>query len=324
MKNHSEIDKLRRREFMKIGALLASSMMLPNLGYPQKQNVKEDWPLMAHNYLTPFLLMDCVSRLGQGSGFIHASLKHCISPDIRFIVPGNAFRIGGLAPFSRQEIMASLNDFKATWNSGSQNQAKSQQLALLAGGLCHGGILNELKKADHFQEVSPSGNLEHRIYQDGKVIREYLTSGNQMGLEEEKDLHGLFREMIPRTLVRFHTIMPDDEDAAGWVRKTAKWREQTDLYFGELATAIANPDDGKLEKYIKSPSFFDGSEPIIQRVSYFAKISELNTKEAERLISRSADGSVFGKALAKGYQMLMDLNDYLSGEQSMESWQAKI
>ncbi len=309
---------------MKIGALLASSMMLPNFGYTQKQNGKEDLPLMAHNYLTPFLLMDCVSRLGQGSGFIQASLKHCISPDIRFIVPGNTFRLGGLAPFSRQEIMASLEDFKATWSSGAQDQAKSQQLALLAGSLCHGAMLDELKRADHFQDKSPSGNLEHRIYQDGKVIREYLTTGKEMGPEAEKELHGLFREIIPRTLIRFHTVMPDDEDAPGWVRNTAKWRNQTDLYFGELATAIANPDEGKLEKYIKGPSFFRGSEPIVQRVSYFAKISELSSKEADRLISASVDGSVFGKALAKGYQMLKDLNGYLSGEQSMESWQAKI
>ena len=309
---------------MKISALLASSMMLPNMGLANSHASKEDWPLTAHNYLTPFLLMDCVSRLGQGSGFVQASLKHCISPDIRFIVPGNAFRLGGLVPFSQEKIMNALETFKGDWNSGQQHQAKAQQLALLAGALCHGAILGELKKADSFQQKSPSGNMEHRIYQDGTVIREYLTTGNPMDAEEEKDLKGLFREMIPRTFIRFHTIMPDDDDASGWVRQTAEWRGQTDLYFGELAAAIANPRADLLEKYIDNPTFFIGTEPIVQRVSYFAKISELNSKEADRLISGSEGGSVFGRALARGYEMLKELNDYLSDRQTMENWRAKV
>ncbi|WP_114750135.1 hypothetical protein [Pleomorphovibrio marinus] len=316
--------QLKRREFMKLSALLASAFMLPPFAFGKSQLPNENWPDTSHNYLTPLVLMDCVSRLGLGSGFIQASLKHCISPDIRFIVPGNSFRLGGLVPYGLEEILSSLEKTKEKWNSGAQSQMDAQRMALMAGALCHQAVTKELQKANTFDQKSPSGNLENKIYQDGTVIREYLTSGKEMDKADQEALHSLFREMLPRTFVRFHTIMPDDEDGAGWVNKTAKWREQTDTYFGELAKAIAQPDPSKQEKYINSPNFIDGKEPIVQRVSYFSKISELSPKEAERLIEGSKDGSAFGSALAMGYSTLKEMNAYLSGGQSLEKWMSKL
>ncbi len=315
-----------RREFIKLSGILASGLLVSPMAFGKSHSYTQetDWPLASQNYITPVFILDAMTRLGIGSGFIQAGIKHCITPDITFIVPGNAFRLGALVPYGKKEILQALDKIKLTWGTGVQDQKTAQKLGLLAGALCYQSSMDALDKANKFTELSPSGNPENKIYQDAAVIRSYLTKGKPMAKKEQSDLKSLFREMVPRTFIRFHTVMPDDADGAGWVMKTAHWRKQSDLYFGELSRAIAQPDDAKVKKYLMDTDFMDGNDLMVKKISPFAKISDMNIKDARSLVNSTEEGSVLAKALAAGFNTLIDLNDFMAGGISLDKWISKI
>ncbi len=315
-----------RREFIKLSGILASVLMVSPMAFGKSHTFiqETDWPMAAQNYITPLFILDAIATLGNGSGFIQAGIKHAISPDITFIVPGNAFRLGAVVPYGKKEILQSLDKIKLTWAGGVQDQKTAQKLGLLAGALCYQSAMEALDKANRFSELSPSGNPENKVYQDAAVIRSYLTKGKPMGRKEQDDLKSLFREMVPRTFIRFHTIMPDDADGAAWVMNTARWRKQSDLYFEELSRAIARPEDVKVKKYLTDTNFIDGNDLMVKKISPFAKISEMNLKDARALVNSAENGSVLAKALAAGFNTLLDMNDFMTGGISLDKWISKI
>ncbi|MGF1637234.1 MAG: hypothetical protein ACFCUU_09185, partial [Cyclobacteriaceae bacterium] len=178
---------------------------------------------------------------------------------------------------------------------------------------CHQSAMEHLKDVNQFDAKSPSGNLECKVYQDATVINSNYSKRKPMGEKQAKDLQSLFREMPPRTFTRFHTMMPDDSDGAAWIMNTAKWRTQTDAYFGELAMAIAQPDAAKTKKYITDPNFLNGADTILKRVSSFAKVSEINPTQANGLVESGMKGSAMAKALASAYHTMIVVNDYFGG-----------
>ncbi len=305
-----------RREFVQLAALVSAGAFMPftALGQQRHGSGSNDsqavLPPAAHSYLTPVFLLGQASRLALGCGFFHPGLKHCLTADIRQIVPGNAFRVGAVVPFRKDKL---LPVFVKLWKSPKHDQALSQKLAITAGGLACQAAEAELEKAGNASETGASGIAEHKIYQDAALVRAYLTKGKNLAEADALALESLFRQMLPRTFTRFHTLMPDSNGAA-WIANSAAWRRQADLYFGELARAIAVPEPAKIEKHLTATGFFNGSDTILKETSTFTKISMLDKKNAHALADSGKQGSVCAKALAAAFHTLMALDRFAQGE----------
>lgn len=318
-----ESSSFSRRDFMKLSGIVASALVLPYASWAGQRSVhlKKTVLNAAVSYLTPTFMLDNAARLSLGSDFIHAGLQHCLASNINTTIPGNAFRMGTVMPFGKEDLLPSLIRFKDQWVSGKQDQATAQRLAVLAGALTYQMVMAEIEKGN------TSGDQESKVYQDATLLRNYLTKGKEMGAEQEKELHSIFRQMLPRTFTRFHTLMPDEEDGATWVMNIAAWRKQTDNYFGALAASVARPDPTKVKTYITDTHFFEGGDAILTRISTFGRVEEINRDEANRLLESAKNASVCAKALACGYHTLITLNDYMAGavtEQEMATTIGKL
>lgn len=305
----------RRRDFIKSSSLLVSAMAINPWAFGNSTSGKIDsaWPMMALNYLTPMFLLQSTGRLARGSAFLHSGVKHCVTTDLRTIVPGNSFHLGGLVPFTGMALLPSLEKIKTNMNLGKLDQAASQKLALIIGAICYQSAMKHLESISRFDDKCLSGNPECQVYQDAMVLRSYYSKGKPIDRQNQEDTKSLIGQMIPRTLIRFHTVMPDDANGSAWVMNTAKWRMQSDAYFGELATAIATPDSSKIKKYIADTRFLDGNDLILKRVSAFSKVSEITPDQANHLIDQGLKGSVLAKSLANAYRSIIALNDYIGG-----------
>jgi hypothetical protein len=317
---------IKRRDFLRLTGLAASGIALSPwaLGASSPVSTSTDWPEAAYNYITPIFLLHSTGRLALGSAFIHAGLKHSMSTDILTIVPGNSYRLGALVPFTRKELIPNLEKLKTAMHAGKSDQSMAQKLALILGAFCHQSAMEQLKTVNPFDAKSPSGNLECRVYQDAAVINHNYSKRKPMGEKETRELQSLFRQMSPRTFTRFHTIMPDDVDGAAWIMNTAKWRTQSDAYFGELASAIAQPDATKVKKYITDPNFLNGADTILKRVSSFAKVSEINPTQANGLVESGMKGSAMARALASAYHAVITINDFFGGTVQLSELESKL
>ena len=316
----------RRRDFIKSSALLVSAMAINpwTYGNSTSRNIDSVWPETALNYLTPMFILQSTGRLARGSAFFHAGIKHSITTDVRSIVPGNSFHMGGLVPFSGLALLPALVKIKSDLNHGKLDQATSQKLALIIGALCYQSAMKQLESINRFDDKCLSGNPECQVYQDAMVLRSYYSKGKPMGVQNQEEIKSLIGQMIPRTFVRFHTVMPDDDDGAAWVMNTSKWRKQTEAWLGELAAAIAAPDSSKTRKYIEDTKFIDGNDLILKRISAFSKVSEINPEQANHLVEQGLKGSILSKSLARSYRSVMAVNDYIAGVILMSELESKL
>ncbi|MFP4293978.1 MAG: twin-arginine translocation signal domain-containing protein [Cyclobacteriaceae bacterium] len=312
--HHTTEDKsgLNRRDFLKASGLMASGLMFSQLAWARQPQALSFAQVSASQYYTPVFVMDQAARLSLGSSFMQAGLKHSLNSDIYTILPGNAFRLGSAMPFEKKELMPALEKLKTSWNAGQQDQNSAQRLAVLAGALCYQTAMPEIDKANQ------TDNSESKIYQDATLIGNYLSKGEVEGAQDSEAIHDLFRQMLTRTFIRFHTLMPDEADGGAWVMNLVNWRKNMDEYYRQLAEAIDSPNPSKVKQYISDTRFFDGNDTILKQVSPFERIANLSRNEADELVRSAADGSACAKALAAGYQTLITLSDYMADDISKD------
>ncbi len=110
-----------------------------------------------------------------------------MSSDIHAILPGNAFRMGAVMPFNKKELLSLFTKLREQWNSGKQDQATVQRLAVLGGAITYQGIMKEIDKANTIKQTASSGNPEQQIYQDATLISNYLSKGEKEGMRKRSN-----------------------------------------------------------------------------------------------------------------------------------------
>ena len=297
-----------RREFLKMSGLLAAGLaLLPSWSLAQPARLGQAAPGLA-----TLFWQAKAAELARGSTFLPASLRYCLATDIRQVLPGNAYLMGGTMPFAPPALLDPLLAQVETWRAGTQDQAAATRLALLAGALVHAGIDQALAPA---LPVSwdATERAEAQVYQAATLLRHYLTKGQPLGAEDAAALHGLWMEMVPRTLIRFHTIMPDEAAGAAWVPRMADWRARFFQHSQALAQAVAQPQGGKQRRYVEETRFFAGQDAILQRVSAFERVALIDQAEADSLLALPAGTSHSARALATGYGFLITLGAVIAG-----------
>lgn len=333
MKNFNErsetTETVDRREFMKASGILAAGLIMAPHLFAKNFNNNPSGISFSKAPIVPLFVLSICERLGTGSEFIGADLKHCLTSDSNHITAGNAFYMGPTVPFGTTELIQALENIKTKMDVNPLDFGLSQRLAVISGALIFQSTKNLL---DVDSAVKPGANLpfsEEQIYRDATVLRTFFNKGNPFSSEDAEKIESLFHEIVPRIFIRFHTLMPDDygwpddidfmlQNGAEWIVNMQKWREQTGNYFSSLANAIANPDKVKVQEYIRHTNFFDKRDSMLVRISPRNRIANTNREGALNLIDQAHSESKCSQAIASGYQTLISINDYITGQINIE------
>lgn len=312
-KNNVGRTRSDRRHFLKVGGFLTSGVLLPwnawaANNWAVNRPTAEPGTDSSMIYLSPFFLLEKAASLAVGSDFIGTDIQYVLHQDVDHLRPGNAFYMGIGMPFEKNQMIDALVKLKGKTAQGNVKGEEAQRLSVLMGGIAYRSLMAELGKADKDYSQIGVSDAEKCLYHDATLVTTFLSKGKAMSSKNAADMASLFREMVPRTLIRFHTIMPDEEMGPDWVLRMQEWRERTDDYYDRLAMAIAAPEKEKYEKIINSPGFMKEPESILNRVATFNRIPWINKEEASQL--REQASSIAGKALASSYNAIIAINDY--------------
>jgi len=130
----------------------------------------------------------------------------------------------------------------------------------------------------------------------------------------------LFREMGPRMLIRFHTLIPDYDDAAGWIERLAAWRNEETHIMRRLAEAYQAPDPEKQRRYVVEPNFYDAGDTVIRVARALQHGAEPPVRVDEAVAAATRDQSHYAQAVAAGYRHLQAAHDYLRGAINQAAW----
>lgn len=319
---------LARRDFLKLSGLFSAGMALSGPAWSMFN--KEVSILAAKEIsflsLTPFILMRKASGLALGNAELSSDFHLILDQDIFHMAPGNSFYMGMNLPFDTEEVVAGLEPLMRKKAEGALVFENAQRLAILTGALTHRAIDRELKKAKENLNNGISAQ-ETQVYQDAALLRDYYFKGKESS--DTASLSSLFKEMVPRTLIRFHTIMPDERMGMDWVLAMQDWRKFTDNYYNELASAILKPDEQKYDTIIRQSNFYDPSEPVMVDSSTFNRLSAAYGDDSAVLVdlkdgltndiiqSKLAEGkSVVARAVLAGYLALLSIDDFWKGKSS--------
>lgn len=285
-------------------------------------------------------------RLLRHSGApVAPALRESLGADVNLPLAGNMALLGGMMPASVDQLCDLVGRLRTRWpeRQGAQEEEGGEEeaflpetLALAAGWVLHRAAHAKLK-AVHDAAADPD---EARLYHDAALLRAW--SGHAPGAAPEAEVPAeevatLLRLVVPRTLIRFHTLVPDYDDGAGWVTRLAAWRDHHADWSQRLAAAYAQPDPAKLERYVAAPNFYDPADPIIEQAALLREAptvevggaeegEEGEVKEEARTVEvpSAPGGSLYAQALRQGLDGLMAISAYLEGEASKADLRERI
>lgn len=314
-----------RRDFLKTSGLLSAGLLFSPYavsGATASSGISNGitFPKDASLHLTPFWILHSSSKLAVASEFIDSGFKHCMRQDVDTAktLAGNHFRLGMWMSYGKSELLDSLEKAR---NSNHLDFEMSRRLSLVSGALANRAAMNDMNmNVTPLDETSDSESVrEERVYQDATILRTYLDKGKIYQTGDEVVLKRYFQNMVPRTLLRFHTLRPDvyewPDINAGmeWVINMASWRNKVDAYFTDLGNAVAHPDSGKVQKYITDPNFFEKTDSLLVKVSTFARVRDIDRNGAEEAVENGRGGSACAKGISAAYEAIISINDYLAG-----------
>jgi len=276
-----------RRDFMKLAGLLSAGMLLPGSAYPFFSNGNGVAAATGRSYLSGFILMEKAAMLAQGDSRMGSLLRYALHTDPGNLVPGNSFFTGMAFPFSDSELLSAMARLKSEAKAGQLNYKQTGQLAIMTGALVYRAVNSHLAEADKHSALAGISAEKVNHYRDAALIRQYYLKGKPE--EPGSKVASLLKQMVTRSFIRFHTVMPDERAGADWVLAMQDWRKHTDNYYEQLGTALLNPDAEMYDRVVVKAGFLDITDPWLVRVSTFNRISGLYGDEGMAAIG--ADGA---------------------------------
>ena len=305
-----------RRDFLKISALLGAGTVLlgrvPLLATPAPARGRL-------GTLTALALADDTLWLARRAPALVPALQESLVFGINVFepLPGNAAFFGQLMPAKLADVVDLLSEARDRWPNRSADDHLDLKLALITGWL--------VQRAGEYvigpvlaQTADPA---EASTYQDAAIVR--ARSAHRSGQATEAEVAALLREMVPRTLTRFHTLIPDYDDAEGWVLRLQEWRTAHADMIERYARAFADTRSDQYRRYVVEPNFYDAHDAALDladRVRHGAAEEQIDLQP----IVESQHASLYGKALAQGIGHLLSMNAYLQGALDNQSFEAHL
>jgi hypothetical protein len=295
--------KTKRREFLK-GSMLASiGLMMGPLVYSRPLLSGFSQGQSSTFAIAPLALLSDLSSLVHSSSQFHPAMKSSLVSDFELDKPGsndpkpgNTARLAGVRTFGKTECTNLLQEVKDQFDEIQTDIDLQHRLAFALGWLGFASADRHFQGA--FGAQSTGLPTDQGMQYDAIILKANAPSAAPV---DEDALNALFLHTIPRTLTRFHTLIPDYDEVYTWLDNMAEWRSNLEVYYGELAKAYVNVS-------LEGQQFYDLADPII---------NSANTGKGYN-VKNSAAKSTYGKALAATYHNYLAVNDFLTGKSSLQ------
>ena len=307
-----------RRDFIKASALTGLGVLFSNYGFAHPFGQKAATNTLPVGFtITPIAMLDDATALTLQSDQVHQLIKDYLvsnlaleKPGSNDPQPGNTARLAGVADFNQDHCVALLEEARQNRDKIKEDETLQHHLAFALGWL--GYRTAQRHFGDAYEQNDDGLPSEKGIYYDATLLQ--ALSPNRQPVKAEA-LDSLFLEMIPRILTRFHTLIPDYDDAPGWVIRLATWRDNTEKYFTQLAQAYADPDLAKVKKYVND--FYNQQDPVIQLIRN-------QSGSVAKAVRNAESQSQYAQAVAATYQDFHTASAFVEGEIEQEALKERL
>ena len=232
--------------------------------------------------------------------------KAALAGDIDLKIPGNK---GRLAPSLRLKMKALpevLNKIKKPAKEAKSIQ--TDKLSFLLGILANNALRDQLQPV---YEQYPDETQELSIYQDTYLLR--TLAGPSAAWVKYEDLNQLLKVLLPRTITRVHTLIPDSQNGPDWVVRMGQWRKDNHALMEQYARIYTQPESAKEKQYVREVNLYDANDAIIQLARKTQNGERVDIKELNQQIeaARSGSGSRYARALATGVHRIRTVDQFL-------------
>lgn len=264
---------------------------------------------------TAMAIIDDSLRLVRHAAAFSESFQSVLRHDVNEEQAGNVALLGGMVPMDVEDAVRLLGRLREDGTDSEEERTTEQKLALVLGWIAHRAARRQIKPLHEAAEPMRPGlhPSEVTLYHDATVLR-HRSARREDGNERRVDaVTRLFREMGPRMLIRFHTLIPDYDDAAGWIERLAAWRNEEAHIMRRLAEAYQAPDPEKQRRYVVEPNIYDDGDAVIRVARALQREAEPPMRVDEAVAATTRDQSHYAQAVAAGYRHLQAAHDYVRG-----------
>jgi hypothetical protein len=223
---------------------------------------------------------------------------------------------------------------RTRWATRAPEDRLEPQLAFVLGWLCHRAADRQMKPIfrrfhPHKTQSPTECSIYHDIFLFGEV---YLYGGESpyhpamFGelfdvLKDEvaiESLQTLVRVLLRCALIEMHTLIPDEDDPAGWIDRLFKRKQDFNVNLARYDAVVRNPDPEKIRKYIVDDNFYDGTEPIVAVARKLQRGEPVAPGEVTEALHQDARCH-YGQALKLAYGYLQAASDFFTSSMALDA-----
>ncbi|MGD2174143.1 MAG: hypothetical protein PVJ27_01980 [Candidatus Brocadiaceae bacterium] len=244
----------------------------------------------------------------------------------------DAARLGGVTRWGDRFTVDLLGRYREAWPARSEeDRALPRKLAFVLGWLCHRAADRQLKPV--FRATDPDCDrspTDCSIYHDVFLFREVYDEGRRApyapavleqppesapaaGALNVAEIEELFRLLAQRALLALHTLMPDPDEADGWLERLFERRQRFRVDIGRYAEAFADPDPDKTRRFIEEINFYDPEEPLIRLARGLQHGEPVESVPLQEALDGAASGCIYARTVRRGCLYLRAANGYFLG-----------
>jgi hypothetical protein len=219
---------------------------------------------------------------------------------------------------SDDKLPPGLRDAQGLWLPGAVAPLDGAALRLLIeparqsaagavplGAVCFFAADRHLRRFDG----TPEELNECLVYRDAAVIRGRFGLPGAPPLQPA-DVESLFRALLQRTLMLWHTFIVDSQDESGWIERALDALGDLRAAAAAHARALCQPDPAALRRFTETPPTFRAEDALVA-AARADRPGGLDRAAAE------TPQSLYGMALRDGFAALRALHDH---ERKRISW----
>ncbi len=318
------MNEANRREFLKFVAKASACTALSgcsSLSPPQHRRghytdgAAQTRPKTPESITRTYLAADC-ARLTLHSKTICPAVKQCLNKNAGDIAPQESqpptfleiFQLAGTVQSDNRFCGSIIRQCRDKWPDHKAGDLLEDKLAFVLGLLCHNAADSLMYPAGAADAGRSNGPTDCSIYRDAFFIREVFAVDRDAKFDQ-RQIQELLSSCWQRTLVIWHTFIPDTKDIDGWMERMFAAHERLDNNVRRYAEAICNPDAGKMKRFVHGSNFYDRRDRLIQLARSLQSGSVDKTINLQKAIQTAGSQSLYAQALRKGYTYLQAASD---------------
>ncbi len=244
---------------------------------------------------------DCLS-LAMHSPTVCPAFKQCFQEYLEIV------QLGGATPCRDSLVVSQLPRIREAWPAENEGKRIEEQLAFLLGSLCRLAADRNLGSAAGGVEEAGSAR-DRSLYRAAFVLREVCGDPDRAKFSANQ-IEGVLAAFWQRTLVRWHTFIPEGRDVEDWIARLSDAQQQIVDENQLFAKAFSDPDREKLEQFVVKANYYDPRDPVIRLARSLRDGRAGKEVEVERALAAASSRSRYGEAVRSGCRYLQAASAY--------------